>query len=202
MNKLVSWRNKRTSLIIASSNPGKLKEFKRLFAEFSLNILPKPIGLDVDETGKSFAENARIKALTIARKTGELALADDSGLCVDSLNGAPGIYSSRYANNDLQRINRLLEELKPYKNRKAHFKTAICLAYKDETLIEVEGRCEGLITFMPRGKEGFGYDPIFEELISGKTFAEMEPEQKKSIGHRGKAFKLLIPHFKDIIELN
>ena len=187
------------SLVIASGNLGKVKEFHELLQELPLNICSQPDGLEVEETGKSFIENARIKALAVAQLTGKWALADDSGLNVAALNGAPGIYSARYANSDSARINRLLKELEPFSNRQATFSAALCIAAKGKILVEVEGKCEGEITTIPRGQAGFGYDPIFEVSDLGMTFAEMGVEKKKKYSHRGIAFKLLIPKLERLL---
>ncbi|WP_320665082.1 RdgB/HAM1 family non-canonical purine NTP pyrophosphatase [Prochlorococcus sp. MIT 1223] len=191
----------KTSLIIATRNQGKIKEFRELLSEFNINILSQPDFIQINENGNTFAENARIKALEVSGITGEYSLADDSGLCVDSLNGAPGIYSSRYASTDSERISKLLNELKNFENRKARFNAAICIAKKGKVILEVEGKCEGLITYLPRGSNGFGYDPIFEVLETGLTFAEMESEKKKTYGHRGIAFKLLKPGLNKLFEI-
>ena len=186
-------------LLIASGNKGKIREFKKLLGDFPFDILTQPVGFEIEETGNSFVENARIKAIAVSQATGNLSLADDSGLSVDALGGAPGIYSSRYASSDKQRIEKLLVELKPFSNRKAKFECALCIASGEKVLIEVSGFCEGLITFSPRGKNGFGYDPIFEVSGLGETYAEMDHERKKHIGHRGNAFKLLIPELKKLL---
>lgn len=189
------------TLIIASGNKGKIKEFRELLSFFPLDIQPQPNGLEVDEIGKNFIENARIKALEVSLFTKEWTLADDSGLSVEALNGEPGLYSARYAKTDLLRINKLLKNLEPYKNRKAKFIAALCLASKGNVLIEVQGTCHGLITHSPRGSEGFGYDPIFEVMNLGLTFAEMGSERKKLIGHRGLACQLLIPRLKKLLKI-
>ena len=186
-------------LVIASSNDGKIKEFRKLFYNFPFDVLTQPVGFDVEETGNTFIENARIKAIAVSKETGNLSLADDSGLSVEALGGAPGIYSSRYASSDKKRIEKLLAELKPFSNRKAKFECSLCIASGEKVLIEVSGFCEGVITFLPRGSNGFGYDPIFEVLELGETFAEMNHEQKKHIGHRGNAFKKLKPKLKKLL---
>ena len=186
-------------LVIASSNQGKIGEFKKLLDDFPFDLLTQPVGFEIEETGKTFMENARIKAIAVSQATGHLSLADDSGLSVESLGGAPGIYSSRYANSDKERIEKLLAELKPFQNRKAKFECALCIASGEKVLIEVSGFCEGLITFSPKGKNGFGYDPIFEVSGLGETYAEMDHDKKKHIGHRGNAFKLLIPELKKLL---
>jgi XTP/dITP diphosphohydrolase len=188
-------------LVIASSNEGKIQEFKKLLQDFPFDLLTQPIGLEIEETGKTFMENARIKAIAVSKETGQLSLGDDSGLSVDALGGAPGIYSSRYANSDKERIEKLLTELKPFANRKAKFECALCIASGEKVLIEVKGFCEGQITFAKKGKNGFGYDPIFEVFELGETFAEMTYDKKKQIGHRGNAFKLLRPELKKLLNL-
>ncbi len=186
-------------LVIASGNKGKIAEFKKLLDDFPFDLMTQPVGFEIEETGSTFMENARIKAIAVSQATGNLSLADDSGLSVESLGGAPGIYSSRYANSDEKRIEKLLAELKPFQNRKAKFECALCIASGGKALIEVSGFCEGLITLSPRGANGFGYDPIFEVSGLGETYAEMNHEQKKHIGHRGNAFKLLIPELKKLL---
>jgi len=188
-------------LVIASGNQGKIAEFTKLLDDFPFNLMTQPVGFEIEETGSTFMENARIKAIAVSQATGNLSLADDSGLSVESLGGAPGIYSSRYANSDEKRIEKLLAELKPFQNRKAKFECALCIASGGKALIEVSGFCEGLITLSPKGKNGFGYDPIFEVSGLGETYAEMDHEKKKDIGHRGNAFKLLIPELKKLLNL-
>ena len=188
-------------LVIASGNEGKIKEFQKLLEDFPFNLLSQPFGFEIEETGKTFMENARIKAIAASKETGNLSLADDSGLCVEALGGAPGIYSSRYANSDNERIEKLLAELKPFPNRKAKFECALCIASGDKVLIEVTGFCEGIITFSKKGKNGFGYDPIFEVSGLGETFAEMNQNIKREIGHRGNAFKLLKPELQNLLTL-
>ena len=186
-------------LVIASGNQGKIAEFKKLLDDFPFSLMIQPVGFEIEETGSTFMENARIKAIAVSQATGNLSLADDSGLSVESLGGAPGIYSSRYANSDEERIEKLLAELKPFQNRKAKFECALCIASGGKALIEVSGFCEGLITLSPKGKNGFGYDPIFEVSGLSETYAEMDHEKKKHIGHRGNAFKLLIPELKKLL---
>ena len=186
-------------LVIASGNKGKIAEFKKLLDDFPFDLMTQPVGFEIEETGSTFMENARIKAIAVSQATGNLSLADDSGLSVEALGGAPGIYSSRYASSDKQRIEKLLAELKPFSNRKAKFECALCIASREKVLIEVSGFCEGLITFFPKGQNGFGYDPIFEVSGLGETYAEMDHEKKKHIGHRGNAFKLLIPKLKQLL---
>ena len=189
------------TLVIASGNAGKIREFQGLLQAVPVTVCPQPEGLEVEETGTTFAANARLKAQSVAAATGEWALADDSGLSVDALDGAPGVHSARYAPTDPERIARLLKALKGSNQREAYFCAALCIAAPDGTiLLEVEGRCDGLITASPRGNQGFGYDPIFEVAGTGRTFAEMPLAEKKQHGHRGKAFTLLEPKLHQLLE--
>jgi XTP/dITP diphosphohydrolase len=193
-------------LVIASGNAGKVREFGHLLAGLGLEIQPQPEGLDVEETGATFAENARLKASAVARACREWALADDSGLSVDALNGAPGVHSARYANSDSARITRLLQELDDANrsatsvSRQAHFAAALALADPSGTIhLEVEGRCPGVILNAPRGTGGFGYDPVFLVPEAGLTFAEMPATLKAKLGHRGRAFAKLAPALEQLL---
>ena len=189
-------------LVIASGNLGKIKEFRQLLSYLPITVNGQPESVQVEETGQTFMENARLKALSVAHATRKWSLADDSGLSVDALFGAPGVHSARFASSDDERIRRLLREMEHVDVRSAHFISAICIASpKGEILLEVEGKCEGMITKEPRGNKGFGYDPIFEVLDTGLTFAEMEASDKQSFSHRGKAFKLLEPGLKKLFRL-
>ena len=193
-------RDKRI-LVIASGNQGKIREFQGLLADLPVTVEAQPDGLDVDETGETFQANARIKAQAVARLTGHWALADDSGLSVTALQGAPGVHSSRYAPTDAERIAKLLAAMDGLQERSAEFRAALCIAAPDgNVLLEVEGCCEGQITREPRGNGGFGYDPIFEVSKTGRTFAEMPLAEKKHYGHRGRAFALLKKPLQDLIE--
>jgi XTP/dITP diphosphohydrolase len=190
-------------LVIASGNPGKVREFGLLLADLGLETRPQPEGLEVEETGETFAANARLKAAAVARATGCWALADDSGLCVDALAGAPGVHSARYADSDATRIERLLRELAasgaatPTASRNARFTAALVLADPSgHVVLEAEGHCPGTILEMPRGSGGFGYDPVFLVPELGLTFAEMDKAQKAAIGHRGRAFAALRPQLQ------
>ena len=188
------------TLVIASGNAGKIREFQGLLQHLPLDVQPQPEGMDVEETGSTFAANARIKAKAVATTTGHWALADDSGLSVNALGGAPGVHSARYAPTDPERINKLLSALSKTSERDAQFCAALCVAAPDgSVLIEVEGRCDGRITTLPRGEGGFGYDPIFEVSGTDLTFAEMPLSDKKTHGHRGKAFALLEPQLRALL---
>jgi XTP/dITP diphosphohydrolase len=186
-------------LIIATSNQGKLKEMQDYLPEEDWDLLLKPDNLEVVETGQTFAENACLKASQVARTLGGWAIADDSGLAVAALDGAPGLYSSRYGNTDTERINRLLQELGDTPNRQARFICVIAIARPDGTIaLQSEGICEGEILYQPMGTGGFGYDPIFYVPEQKQTFAQMLPEVKREISHRGQAFKKLLPQLKKI----
>ena len=191
-----------TTLMIASGNAGKVREFGRLLADLGLETQPMPEALEVEETGSTFAENARLKAEAAARATGCWALADDSGLSVDALGGAPGVHSARYADTDTARIQRLLQELADAgattpSARSAQFTAALALASPEgEVVLEVEGICPGTILEAPRGEGGFGYDPVFFVPEAGLTFAEMPHSQKAELGHRGRAFAALKPQLR------
>ncbi len=190
-----------TTLVIASGNAGKVREFGRLLADLGLETQAQPEGLEVEETGTTFAANARLKAEAVARATGCWALADDSGLSVDALGGAPGVHSARYANSDSARIERLLQELRTAPNRNAQFTAALALANPaGELVLEVEGICPGTILEAPRGEGGFGYDPVFFVPEAGLTFAEMPHSQKAELGHRGRAFAALKPRLQALFK--
>ena len=187
------------NLYLASKNKGKIAEYKKLLAGVNCNLLLQPESLEVEEDGMTFRDNAIKKASEVSRKTNNFSIADDSGICIEALDGKPGIYSSRYAENDLKRIERVLKELDGVHNRSAFFIANICVCSPNgEVIIESEAKCEGKIIFNPRGKGGFGYDPIFEESSTGLTFAEMNNDIKDSFSHRGKALKKIIPDLLNI----
>jgi XTP/dITP diphosphohydrolase len=187
-------------LVVATGNPGKLREMQAYLADSGWELTLKPEDLDVEETGETFAENACLKASEIAKATGNWAIADDSGLAVDALNGAPGVYSARYGNSDAERIARLLRELGDQENRQAKFMCAIAVANpQGEIVIQSEGICQGEILFAPTGDGGFGYDPVFYVPEKQLTFAQMTTDLKKSISHRGNALKALVPQLRQVI---
>ncbi len=187
-----------SALVIASSNRGKLAEFRQLLHEAlpaqAIVVRGQPRAIVVEETGNDFLANARLKATAVARFTGEWALADDSGLCVDALGGRPGIHSARYAPSNGQRLQRLLGELAHVQNRRAQFISALALARPDGSIaITCQGISKGEILEAPMGKGGFGYDPLFWVPSVGLSFAQMTPAQKHRHGHRGRAFAALLP---------
>ena len=204
-----------TPLVIASGNAGKIREFAALLAGLPLEIRAQPEGLEVEETGATFAQNARLKATAVALASGCWALADDSGLAVAALAGEPGVHSARYAASDPERIARLLRELEAATtaiaiaraaatttatDRSARFTAALALADPSGAIrLEVEGHCPGVILEAPRGAGGFGYDPVFLVPELGQTFAEMDKATKGRIGHRGRAFALLEPGLRQLL---
>jgi XTP/dITP diphosphohydrolase len=188
------------TLVLATGNPGKLREIQEYLTGWDGELILKPEDLDVEETGATFGENACLKASEVALATGKWAIADDSGLEVEALDGAPGVYSARYGKTDGERIERLLFELGNELNRQAQFVCAIAVARPDGTIaLQTEGKCEGEILHAPRGNQGFGYDPIFYVPAQKLTFAEMSPELKRSLSHRGRALQSLVPQLQKIL---
>ena len=194
-----------TILVIATRNKGKTKEIKALLKDFPVNIKnlddfgPIP---HLDEDGETFDENAYKKASFAARILGLPALADDSGLIVEALDGAPGIHSARYAGEnatDEQRYLKLLDDMKGKSNRKAAFECVISIAMPTGPALTYEARCEGLITTEPAGSNGFGYDPVFFYPPYNKTFAQITGEEKNRISHRGKALAELKSEFDKVL---
>ncbi|MEH2289394.1 RdgB/HAM1 family non-canonical purine NTP pyrophosphatase [Nostoc sp.] len=187
-------------LVVATGNPGKLREMQAYLENSGWELTLKPEELEIEETGETFAANACLKASQIAKATGNWAIADDSGLQVDALNGVPGVYSARYAKTDSERIARVLRELGNEKNRQAQFVCAVAIARPDGAIVlQSEGICRGEILHAPRGDSGFGYDPIFYVQELQLTFAEMTRELKRSISHRGKAFTALLPQLDTVV---
>ena len=185
-----------TVLVVGTGNPGKLREIQAYFgdehSDWALEL--KPADFDVDETGTTFLENAALKASETAIATGQWAIADDSGLSVDALDGAPGIFSARYGTDDADRISRLLRELGETSNRAAKFVCAIAVANPDGHIVILqEGVCLGEILLAPQGTDGFGYDPVFYVPEESMTFAEMTDEVKHHVSHRGRAFEVVMP---------
>lgn len=185
--------------IIATNNAHKLSELRKILIPLNIDAVSAKEAnvnlLDVEETGTTFEENAELKAMAAYKITGMPAIADDSGLTVDALNGEPGIYSSRYSGEeatDEKNIEKLLKKLSdvPEEKRTAKFVCAICCILEDGEKIFVRGECEGKIAFSKKGESGFGYDPVFITK-SGKAFAELSSEEKNDISHRGNALKLL-----------
>ncbi len=185
-------------LILASNNQKKLKEIKEILGDRFDEILTlREAGIDHEtvEDGETFLDNARKKAREIAELSGCCALADDSGLCVDALGGAPGLYSARFAGehgNDKANNALLLEKLRGVENRAAHFSCFVVLAWPDGRELWAEGRLDGQIAREPAGESGFGYDPLFYLPERGCTNAQLPAGEKNRIGHRGKALRALL----------
>lgn len=187
------------TVVVATGNPGKLAELKDYLQVLDWDLALKPKEIEVEETGETFIENARLKASEVAIATQSWAIADDSGLSVKALGGAPGVYSARYGTSDADRINRVLSELGDAADRSAEFVCAIALARPDGTIaLETEGRCPGSILTAGKGAGGFGYDPIFYVQTQGKTFAQMSDAEKERYSHRGIAFEQLMPALKQL----
>lgn len=181
--------------ILATHNPGKLREMSDILSHLGVEVMsPAEVGItvEVEETGTTFAENAMLKAKAICDASGLPAIADDSGLCVDALNGGPGVYSARYGGEGLDdkgRYTLLLNSMRGQTTRAAHFACAIACAFPDGKTLTAEGRCDGAIAFAPMGEGGFGYDPVFLVPEKGKTFGQLTAEEKSAISHRGKALR-------------
>lgn len=188
--------------VLATNNPGKLKEMAAILGQLGVEVIgPKELGIamEVEETGTTFAENAMLKAKAICEAAKLPAIADDSGLCVDALNGAPGVYSARYGGEGLDDKGRymlLLQNLRGQTTRAAHFACAIACAFPNGDELTAEGICPGTIAFAPMGEGGFGYDPVFFVPEFRKTFGQLSAEEKNEISHRGKALAV----FKEKLE--
>jgi len=183
-------------IVVGTSNPHKIHELNEIIKGSNVEFEPvKSDNFNPDETGANFLENACIKACEAAKvsKKGKYFMADDSGLCVDYLDGAPGIYSARYSDTNEHRIEKLLDALKEDTKRNAHFTCALCLTDKEgKTIHTVQKNVEGRIAYSKKGENGFGYDPVFVVDGMGRTMAELSEEEKNSISHRGKAVKTMV----------
>lgn len=191
-------------IVFASKNKGKIREVKHLFSNINVDILSVPEDFDVIEDGETFLDNAIIKAKKAAELTSNIALADDSGLIVDALDGAPGVHSSRYADSDQSRINKLLAALVdiPEGNRQARFVCSMALISPVGKLIySTSGVCEGDIIFEPRGNDGFGFDPVFLLKGSNLTMAEIPIDEKNKISHRSRALRQMLELISEKISL-
>ncbi len=189
-------------LVVATGNMGKMNEIRRILPSYSFVTMQEAGFLEeIEENGETFEENALIKARAVCRATGKAAVADDSGLTVDAIGGSPGIYPARFAGEhatDPERVEKLLTELKnvPEEKRGAAFVSVIAYVSPEGEEKTFRGECRGVISTAPAGANGFGYDPVFFVPELGKTFAEMEAEEKHAISHRGRALAL----FKTFME--
>ena len=192
--------------ILASQNRHKLVEMQNILSAHGVEVvLQSELGLhvEVEETGATFAENAMLKAKAVMAASGLPAIADDSGVCVDALNGAPGVYSARYGGPELDDVGRyrlLLENMRGARDRTAHFTSAIACAFPNGDTIEAEGICPGMIAYAPQGDGGFGYDPVFFLPQLRKTYAQLTPEEKAAVSHRGKALEVFDQKLREYLK--
>ena len=194
-------------LELASKNEKKLAERNAMLSELGVEVCSEAqagVDVDVEETGTTFEENSLLKARAVMEASGLPAIADDSGLCVDALNGAPGIYSARYGgvDSDQARYRLLLENLRGAGARTAHFHTAIVCCFPNGDRLDAAGDCFGTIAYAPQGDNGFGYDPVFFVPELRKTFAQLTPEEKNAISHRGNALRAFAAELKTYLEKN
>jgi XTP/dITP diphosphohydrolase len=194
-----------TIIVLATRNAGKVKEFQEMLKDFPVEIKNlNDFGAipEVEEDGDTFDDNAYKKALFTAKMLGLPAIADDSGLVVKALEGAPGVKSARYAGenaSDQDNINKLLQELEGKSNRKAAFECVLSITVPAGPALTYDGRCEGEITMQPQGEKGFGYDPVFYYPAYGKTFAEISGDEKNRVSHRGRALAEFISEFDKVL---
>ena len=192
--------------LLATHNMKKQAEMQRILSPLGIEVLTADMAgvalTDVDETGETFRENAFLKADSGCRESGLPCIADDSGLCVDALGGAPGVYSARFSGvhgDDNANIAKLLEALKdvPDEKRTAHFACAVCVCFPDGRKLELEGRCNGKIGYEKQGSDGFGYDPVF--MVGARSFAQFTADEKDAVSHRGNALRKLCKALPDYL---
>lgn len=194
--------------VLASQNKHKLAEMQAILSAHGVEVaLQSDLGLhvDVEETGSTFAENAMLKAQAVMKASGLPVIADDSGVCVDALGGAPGVYSARYGGPELDDIGRyqlLLNNMRGASSRAAHFTSAIACVFPNGDTIEAEGICPGSIAYAPQGDGGFGYDPVFYLPQLRKTYAQLTPEEKAAVSHRGKALEVFDGKLREYLAKN
>lgn len=192
--------------VLASHNRGKLEELQAILGELGVEVvLQSQLGLNLEpeENGTTFAENARIKAKAVMEASGLPAIADDSGLCVDALQGGPGVYSARYGGPDMtyaEKNRLLLQTMQGETVRTCHFACHITCCFPNGDILDAEGSCQGTIAFVPLGEGGFGFDPIFFVPSWKKTFAQLSPEEKNEISHRGNALRAFAEELKAYLE--
>ena len=194
-------------LVLASKNKKKLVEMNEILSHLGIEVCSEAeagVDVEVEETGTTFEENSLLKAQAVMEASGLPAIADDSGLCVDALNGAPGIYSARYGgvDSDQARYRLLLENLRGAGARTAHFHTAIVCCFPNGDRLDAAGDCFGTIAYAPQGDNGFGYDPVFFVPELRKTFAQLTPEEKNAISHRGNALRAFAAELKTYLDKN
>ena len=192
-------------LVLASKNKKKLAEMNDILSQLGIEVCSEAeagVDVEVEETGTTFEENSLLKARAVMEASGLPAIADDSGLCVDALNGAPGVYSARYGglDDDVARYRLLLENLRGAGTRAAHFHTSVVCCFPNGDVLEAEGDCHGTIAYAPQGENGFGYDPVFFVPEMRKTFGQLTPEEKNAISHRGVALRAFGEKLKEYME--
>ncbi len=192
-------------LVLASKNPKKLNEMQEILSQLGVEVCSEAeagVDVEVEESGTTFEENSLLKAKAVMEASGLPAIADDSGLCVDCLNGAPGVYSARYGGEDLDdtaRYRLLLANMRGQLTRTAKFVSVITCCFPDGTVISARGECPGTIAYAPMGEGGFGYDPVFFVPGLKKTFAQLSAEEKNAISHRGKALEAFQSKLKEYL---
>ena len=197
-----------TKLVLASKNPKKLVEMNDILSHLGVEVCSEAeagVDVEVEETGTTFEENSLLKARAVMEASGMPAIADDSGLCVDALGGAPGVYSARYGGPELDDAGRyrlLLENLRGQMTRTAKFVSVITCCFPNGDVICSRGECPGTIAYAPQGEGGFGYDPVFFVPGLKKTFAQLSPEEKNAISHRGKALEQFKVKLEEYLEKN
>ena len=195
-------------LVLASKNKKKLVEMNDILSQLGIQVCSEAeagVDVEVEETGTTFEENSLLKAKAVMEASGLPAIADDSGLCVDALNGAPGVYSARYGGEGLDDVGRyrlLLENMKGQMPRTAKFVSVITCCFPNGDVISARGECPGTIAFAPMGEGGFGYDPVFFLPPLKKTFAQLSPEEKNAVSHRGKALELFRARLEEYLKEN
>ena len=193
-------------LVLASQNPKKIREMNEILAQLGVEVMSQTeagVHVDVEETGTTFEENSLLKARAVMEASGMPAIADDSGLCVDCLGGAPGVYSARYGGeglDDTGRYKLLLENMRGQMPRTAKFVSVITCCFPNGDVITARGECPGTIAFAPMGEGGFGYDPVFFVPQLKKTFAQLTAEEKNAISHRGKALEVFKAKLEDYLK--
>lgn len=194
------------TFVIASNNEDKIKEMRAILSDLGISVRSlgeAGISSDVEETGDTFYENAYLKAAAAMKTSGMPAIADDSGLMVEALNGAPGVRSKRYGGeglSDSDRNTRLLRALESEEHRAAKFVSSIACVFPNGDIVTADGECEGEILRQPRGNGGFGYDPVFFVTESGKSMAELTPQEKNRLSHRGKALRAFEPKLSNYMK--
>ena len=192
--------------VLASHNKGKLSELQAILGDLGVEVVSQSdlgLNLEPEENGETFAENARIKARAVMEASGLPAIADDSGLCVDALQGGPGVFSARYGGpglSDPQKVQLLLRNMRGLTPRTCHFACHITCCFPDGDELDAEGTCDGTVAFAPMGEDGFGYDPVFFVPRLKKTFAQLSAEEKNAISHRGNALRSFAEQLRTYLE--